>query len=57
MGIKEDIDLCAKAIIILADEQQYKEVAKRNKEIGERVLNWLDSPFCPLVDEEELEEV
>ena len=44
MGIYEDIkDICLEA-------QKHDKTAKK----AEKVLSWLDSPSCPLTDENEL---
>jgi hypothetical protein len=33
-----------------------KSLSAKDKQTADKILSWLDSAFCPLVPEEELEE-
>ena len=48
MGIKEDIEFICSFV------KDYT-IEKKDEETAERVLGWINSPSCPLIDAEELE--
>lgn len=53
MGIKEDIEILCQ---IVTRELEVDVKGRSLVEECRRVEDWLNSPSCPLVDEEELEE-